>query len=115
MYEDGNYGFSRMVLIRAHTDMAMQYAKLSDRANTVAHLAFAAEHAIKFDTEYDPDGEYTCFLFRGMKFGGVWYGDTENESLSQLNKMKREIFDFVRSDTEFNEIEEKLKKYAKNR
>lgn len=115
MIEDGNYGFYRQTMTWTYIDMAVFYARLKKYDSAIENLKLAAEHSIKYDEEYDPDTEYTCLLFRGMKFGGVLHHIAENESMHQLNEMKDSAFDPIRQNKDFIEIEEKLKKYAKKR
>lgn len=115
MIEDKNYGFYRQTLAWNYIEMAVLYAKLKDYMNAIDCLKLAAGHAITNDTEYDPDREYTCLLFRGMKYGEVQHNIPENDSLHQLNEMKDPAFDPIRHSAEFMEIEERLKKYAKMR
>lgn len=115
MFEDGNYGFYRQMLGWTYIDMAVFYARLKEYDKAIDSLRIAAEHSIKYDQEYDPNKEYTCLLFKGMKFGPVMHHIPENESMHQLNEMNDPAFDEIRHNKEFIKIEEKLKSYAKLR
>jgi len=109
MFEDGNYGFYRQTAASAYIDMAICYAKLKDYDSAIENLKLAAEHSIQDDAEYDPEKEYTCLLFRGMKFGSVIHNVPENNSMIMLEEMKDPVFDPIRENKDFIEIEEKLK------
>ncbi len=112
VFEDGNYGFCRQELGWANIEMAMVFMRLNDYESAIECLRTAANHSIQWDTEYDPEDEYTCILFRGKKFGGVLHNITENDSLHQLQQMKDPVFDPIRLTDAFLEIEDSLKKYA---
>jgi Predicted transcriptional regulator len=113
MVEDGNYGFLQQNMAWKHIDIAVFYAQLNDYDNAVENLKIAVKHSIISDEEYDPDKKYTCLLFRGMKYGGVSHNTQSNDSLHQLEEMKKPVFDPIRERADFIEIEEELKKHAK--
>jgi len=114
MFEDGNYGFFRHMMIYNCIEMAISYAKLNDYNNAIEILQLSADHAIKFDTGYDQSNEFTSLLFKGIR--NIFYHHTkENDSMHQLEKMKHSTFDPIRENEAFIEIEENLKKYAKHK
>ena len=113
MIEDGNYGLMNQRISWAYIDIARFYVQLGDYDNAIENLKFAVEYSIKSDEE--SEGEYTSMLFRGKKIGGYSHNITANDSMHQLDEMKHSAFDPIRDNAEFIEIEEKLKKYAKNR
>lgn len=115
MFEDGNYGYFQQWVAWKYSEIATYYAELGDYVNAVKNLIIAADHAVKSDVEFNPDKEYTSLLFRGKKFGEVSHNMTGNDTMEQLKTMKYKVFDPIRQNKEFIEIEEKLKKYAKNR
>jgi tetratricopeptide (TPR) repeat protein len=115
MFEDGNYGFYRQTVAWTYIEMAIFYAWLKEYDNAIDSLKLAAEHSIKNDEEYNPENKYTCLLFRGMKFGGIWHNISENDSMHQLEEMKDSAFDPIKQNKNFIEIEEKLKRHAKKR
>ena len=112
MIEDGNYGFMQQNMAWKHIDVAVLYARLNDYDNAIVNLKIATKHSVISDEEFDPDKDYTCLLFRGMKFGGVSHNIQENDSLHQLEQMKNSAFDPIRERADFIEIEEELQKYA---
>lgn len=115
MFEDGKFGYYGSHMARTYTLLAVFCARTKACDDAVQYLKLAAEQAVRADTEYDPDEEYTCLLFRGMKFGGVAFSKAENESLLLLKDMDDPDFDFIRARKDFIEVEEFLKPYAKER
>lgn len=115
IFEDGNYGFFGQRIGWIYIDIAYFYAKLEDYDSVIVNLKIAAEYAVKYDVEYDTDEEYTCLLLRGQKFGGVWHTYSGNDCMHQLEEMKESVFDPIRQNKDFIEIEDKLKAYAKYR
>ena len=118
IFDDGNYGFYRQNMSWSHIDIARFYAQLENYDSAIENLKIAAEHSIKLDEEgYNPDGEYTTLILKGMKFQdiNVSHNVTSNDSMHQLEQMKDSAFDPIRENRNFIEIEEKLKEYAKKR
>ena len=115
IFEDKNYGYFQQWITWRYYEMAMFYAELEDYENAMENLLIASEHAIKSDTEFDPEKEYTCLIFKGRKVGEVIHNVTGNDSMEQLKVMKNKAFDAIRENADFIEIEERLKKYAKKR
>jgi len=115
MFEDGNYGYFQEWIAWRYTDIAKFYAELGDYDNAIENLIIASDNAIKSDLEFNRDKEYTCLIFRGKKVSEVSYNVTGNDSMELLKEMKYKVFDPIRENKDFIEIEEKLKKYAKQR
>lgn len=112
-FEDGNYGFYRQQFGWAYISLAKLYMKVNEQDKAIEYLKTASEQLIINDTTYDPDSEYTCLLFRGVKFGGIFHNIDCNDTMYQLNEMEDAIFDPIRESAEFISIENELKKYAK--
>lgn len=115
IFEDKNYGFCTQIVAKTHIALAKYYMKENRHDMAIASLQAAQTYSILQDTEYAPEKEYTCLLFRGKKYGGVSHNSPENDSLHQLHKMEDPIFDAIRNTPEFSAIEAALKPYAKLR
>ena len=111
-FEDGNFGFYRQIIGWSYINLAALYMQANKFEKALECLKSAKNQSILFDTVYSPDAEYTCLLFRGMKFGEVMHNISENDCLHQLNAMNDHVFDKIRDTLEFKGIENELKKYA---
>ncbi len=110
--EDKNYGFMRQQIGWANILLAQFYMEIGNSNKAIEHLKIAAKHSIIQDTKYNPNDEYSCILLRGKKFGGVVHNIDMNDSLHQLQEMKDEVFNPIRTNKEFVEIENQLKGFA---
>lgn len=115
LIEDGNYGFFRQKYSWTELKIAEQHALLGEPEEALQYLADAAKHAVLYDTEYRPEDVYTCLLFRGMEFGGVWHNIKENDAAHLLHALQEPCFDGLREDARFREIEAEMARYASER
>ena len=115
MIEDGNYGFFRQTYSWTELDLAEQHAMLGENEEALRYLADAAKHAVLYDTAYRPEDTYTCLLFRGMEFGGVWHNIKDNDAAHLLNALRDPCFDGLRSDMRFCEIQAEMERNASER
>ena len=112
MFENGDFGFYHTHLCDCHSAQAEYYAKKGNAEETIRHLDKAAEHAIKFVTEFDEEATHTSLVFRGYEYGIFSTGNTSNDALELLEKMERPCYDFVRETEAFCGIQESLKIHA---
>lgn len=115
MIEDGNYGFFRQTYSWTELELAEQHAILGENEEALRYLADAAKHAVLYDTAYRPEDTYTCLLFRGMEFGGVWHNIKDNDAAHLLNALRDSCFDGLRSDIRFCEIQAEMERNASER
>ncbi len=111
-FDDGNFGFFREHIARAHCKVAAFYLKDNNIAFSLKHLAISINHAIIYDTKYNPDDEYTCIIFKGKKFGKVVWNTNKNLSQIILDHINSPDFDKIRNNDEFIGIINELKNYA---
>ena len=112
VFENGDFGFYHTHLCDCHSAQAEYYAKKGNAEETIRHLDKAAEHAIKFVTEFDEEATHTSLVFRGHEYGIFSTGSTSNDALELLEKMERPCYDFVREIEAFCGIQESLKIHA---
>jgi len=115
-YEDGDYGFANTQVARIYADLAIFDANDKNADGVIKNLSRMADCAIDF---LSPESfQHTSFLVNRIHHNGGHKGysnSTDNEALSRLKFMKRDIFDFCREDERFKAIEEKLSEYADQR
>jgi len=117
IFDDGNYGYFNYIPEWSYRDMAFYSMQTGNYEDAVENLKIASEYAIKRDEKYNPDEEYTSLFLRGMKFGDMkWVYSSPNNYAKDLLEMiqTNSSFDPIRHNAGFIEIEENLKKYAKN-
>ncbi len=113
IFENGDLGFYHSGVSGAHEAQAKYYAKLQNAEKVLHHLKMAAEHAIKFLICFKEHVAHTSLLLRGYSFGDFsTAGNTNNDALDLLEKMKNSVYDFIRENEAFKNIEEKLTPYA---
>ena len=112
MFENGDFGFYHIHLADCHESQARYYSQIKCIDKTLHHLKKAAEHAIKFLTDYDEKKTYTSLVFRGSEYGTFSTSETNNSALHLLENMKDSKYDSVRDNSEFIEIEKALQAYA---
>lgn len=95
-----------------YREIARLYAELKKSEESVNYLRLAKEQAILWDENYNSDAEYTCLIFRNMKHGGVHHNSIDNDSLRQIDAMKEPVFDFIRTEPEFEAIMKELEEHA---
>ncbi len=111
--EDGDYGFFNSSLQTAHIMQAQNFAELSDGERALHHLSEAVKYTIGF-TEFfnSTDFVHTSLILRGKDGGSFGTSSSDNFAQLTLNELKNKTYDFIRSEPQFAEIEEKLKTYA---
>ena len=114
-FEDKNYGFYFDRLFTIYKISAWHNVILGNYQDAINDLQEALKYAKKFDFEYSADKEYSCLLFKGMKYGT--YTTTNNDNLcSQLvSYLENKSFDVIRNDERFNKLYEEAKEKAKLR
>ena len=86
--------------------------KTQNADKVIHHLKMAADHTIKFLICLKEQPVHTSLLLRGYSFGGFSTGNTNNDALELLEKLKNSAYDFVRENESFKNIEENLMPYA---
>lgn len=114
IFEDGNFGFFREMFALANVNTAINYMLVDDCSQAICYLKTAMEQAIIYDTEYNPDEEYTCILLKGIKFGGVLRNTNKNVCKRLVEEMQDNAFNKIRNNDEFIGILNELEKYADN-
>lgn len=114
IFEDGNFGFFREMFALSNLNAAFCCMSVDDCTQAICYLKMATKQAIIYDTEYDPDDEYTCILLKGMKFGGVLRNTNKNVCKRILQEMQDSAFGRIRNNDEFISILNELEKYAGN-
>ncbi len=112
-FENSDYGYFNSSLQTAHILQAQNFSEISDGENVLYHLAEATEYTIGFLEFFNsPDFVHTSLILRGM--GGGSFGTNSNENFAQLTlyELKNKRYDFIRNESKFAEIENKLKAYA---
>ncbi len=111
-FEDENFGFFGEAVALANLYAAVFCMRVNNYERAIFYLKSASQHAIVYDNNYDPDDEYTCLLFRGMKFGGVLHNTNKNLCMQIVNVMQNPDFDKIRDNDEFCKILKELEKHA---
>jgi transcriptional regulator with XRE-family HTH domain len=115
MIEDENYGYFGFTMFDNYLTIAFDYAKSNDYDKAIEYLQLSSDNAIRSDTEYEGfDSKYTSLLLKGTQDNFIDFPKV-SISLQLLEKMKDSALDPIRENKVFIEIEENLKKYAKNK
>ena len=112
LYSDGNFGFYNYDLSYYYFCIAVEYAEMKDRENTVKALEDSCFYAVSDSKLTDRD--YTALLVDRMKYRRAdisknYKGNTCN---LRLDAIKRDVFDFVREAEGFKRVENELERYA---
>jgi Predicted transcriptional regulators len=111
-FENKDFGFFNSTLSSTHVLQAKYYASHDDIVSTLYHLNMAANHAIEF-VKCNGMIEHTSLISKGYgkneKFGT---NNNNNHATRVLEDINDNLFDFIRSEPEFIQIEENLKQYA---
>lgn len=111
-YEDGDIGFFHNDVQDAHLHLAVYEAENGNTDEALDHLRLAAESALAF-TDYCQGGPYvhTSLLFRGLDNRGDQVSrNTPTTNIGEvLGVMANPVFDPVRRDGRFVQIEAMLK------
>ena len=114
-FEDGDYGFYHIGLSSVSENIAELYAGSGRNEDALAWLDKAAGHAIEFVKLAENGGaiDHTSLLFRGetIRFG-FSVSDTANTCAERLKFMESPVFDSLRDDVRFREIQAKLTPHA---
>lgn len=111
-FEDGNFGFFREQIARAYCKAAIFCLKENNIELALKYLKTSINHAIIYDTKYNPDDEYTCTIFKGKKFGEVIWNTNKNLSKIILDDINYSDYDKICDNSEFLTVIKELEKYA---
>ncbi len=112
-FEDGDYGYFNSSLQTAHIMQAQNFSEISDGEKVLYNLAEAAKYTIGFMEFFNsPDFVHTSLILRGKSGGTFGTNSCDNFAQLTLNELKNKRYDFIRSEPQFAEIEEKLKIHA---
>ena len=111
--EDKNYGHFTIQIIGAKFKLAQYYMLEQETENVLECLKAATEYAIRYDTGFYTGGEYTCLLLRNIGCGSVLFNNNENQCLLLLHRLEDSAFDPIREHPDFKNIDQELKKFAK--
>ena len=114
-FEDGDYGFYHIGLSSVSENIAELYAKSGRYEDALPWLSKAADHAIEFVKLAESGGKvsHTSLIFRGETTGFSFsVPDTANTCAERLKFMENPVFDSVRDDGRFREIQAKLTPHA---
>jgi transcriptional regulator with XRE-family HTH domain len=115
MFEDGDFGFYRMIFAGHYKSVASIYTKLESFGDAIENLNVAADHAIIFDEEYDAGKEYTSLIFRGKKYEEFYIKTVpHNGAKMLLEDMAEPAFDPIRDRADFKDIEARLRRHSAN-
>ncbi|MDR1328892.1 MAG: helix-turn-helix domain-containing protein [Oscillospiraceae bacterium] len=115
MFENGDFGFHRMILFGHYRRIAEMYITLENYAAAIENLNTAADQAIIFDEEYDAEKEHTSLVFRGKKYV-EFYTKTvpHNGAKMLLEYMAEPEFDPARTRDDFKDIEARLRRHTES-
>ena len=113
IFYKGDYGFFCVKMSVLHSWIAREYAKLENEEKTLENLNKMAEYSIMFDTLQD--SPHTSLFVDKLDFKReyVTTSNPRNACLTSIDGMSDKCFAFVKNTPEFQEILQKLKKYAK--
>jgi len=119
LIEKGDFGDFNFPLASAHQELTFLYAQKSDSAAALNHFRLAAKYAVIYESmannsnppngEYS--GEYTCLLFKGLKFPSIILHGPDSMMTERLLDKSLEL-DSVLPASELEEIREELRKHA---
>ena len=113
IFDKGDYGFFCAKLTLLHSWIAREYAKLENEEKTLENLNKMAEYSIMFDTLQD--SPHTSLFVDKLDFKReyVTTSNPRNTCLTSIDGMSDKCFTFVNNTPVFQEILQKLEKYAK--
>ena len=117
IFENGDYGFFHDRLMCAHLQIARLAARgEQDKEKTLRHLSEAVAHAEAFMQNCGEEGAekhvHTSLILRGTEFGDFEAYTDQNNTAEVLEEMQNDYYDFVRDNSEFQALSERLKKTA---
>ena len=116
VYENGDYGFNHIRLYDMYRMCAMDLAKVQNKDKTIDYLNKTLEHLKIYLNIYNGKEtiKHTSFLVdRIVDDPSNWsFSGEPNQSfkIDMLDFINRDIFDFVRNDSSFEETVKELKK-----
>ena len=115
IFPDENYLLLNGRIAEAYRRMALEYACMRDRDKTMETLLLCEKYGDKFDEDAKKNLKYTSIFFDRLHFDGselVRHGD-KNENARTLRKLEKwDCFNFMRSDKEFKELCDRIRKKA---
>ncbi len=112
-FENGDYGYFNSSLQTAHILQSQNFSEISDSEKTLYHLSEAVEYTIGFLEFFNStDFVHTSLMLRGNEGGSFGTNSSDNFAQLTLNELKNKRYDFLRSESQFAKIEEKLKIHA---
>ena len=113
VYPDGDYGFEAVHISNHYGTLAYLYAKTGNREGTISALREAMRFALMFDRKEMDGQKHTSPLFKNLT---ISYSGTKNYTGNTcslcLQGLKSKVYDFLREDTEFTEIQKNLEENA---
>ncbi len=105
LFYDGNYQFYHARIEYIYKKLATLYARAKNKQETIEALKKTLYHAEKFDNFPNEKQGYTSIFLNKAKYGDYTknYTDTDKELI--LEYMKSDVFDFVRNDEGFKNLE----------
>lgn len=116
LFEKGDLGYYHEECASTHIYVAMYYAKKKQFEKTYSHLHFTVIHTLAFlDYTRTEQYKHTSLLFRDITRDGtssIFYTNNDNLATEMLSHLKKECFDSIRSDDEFQKIKNTLSNHA---
>ena len=113
VYPNGDYGFEAVHISNHYGTLAYLYAKTKNREGTLSALQKALRFALMFDRKEMDGQKYTSLLFKNLT---ISYDGTKNYTGNtcslRLKELKSKVYDFLREDEEFTEIQKTLEENA---
>ncbi|MBQ3041334.1 MAG: helix-turn-helix transcriptional regulator [Clostridia bacterium] len=113
IFYKGDYGFFCVKMSLLHSWIAKEYAKLENKDKTLENLEKMAEYSIMFDTLQD--SLHTSIFVDKLDFKREYVSTSNprNNSLTAMDAINQECFNFIKKTPQCQEILQKLEKYAK--
>ncbi|MBQ8497575.1 MAG: helix-turn-helix transcriptional regulator [Clostridia bacterium] len=113
VYPDGDYGFEAVHISNHYGALAYLYAKTGNREGALDALREAVRFALMFDRKENDGQQHTSLLFNKLT---ISYSGTKNYTGNtctlRLKGLKSKVYDFLREDAEFMEIQKILEENA---
>lgn len=111
-FEDENYGFYFDRLFTIYKISAWHNVILRNYQDAINDLKEALRCAKKFDFDYSADKEYSCLLFKGMKYGTYSTNNNANLCSQLVDYFENKSFDDIRNDEDFDKLYKEAKEKA---
>lgn len=108
----GDYGFLSEILSSLYCWIAEEYAKLKNEEKVLVNLEGMAECAIMFDTLKDAPHTSLFVDLLDFKREYVTTSNPNNICRTSIERISEESFDFIKNSPQYQEIMNKLEKYA---